>query len=238
MTRIINMWASPRNVSTAMMYAWAQRPDTTVWDEPMYGNFLAVTPIEHPMQDEVLAAMATDAGDIVDRMLNSEWPTPIAFYKNMAHHLVGFDIEVVDAMDNFLLTRDPIDMLPSLARGMARVPSLEDTGYSVQIDIVERLTATGRTPIVVDSRSVLDDPEGTLTKLCAALDINFDPSMLTWATGPKDYDGVWGSHWYTRLHGTTGFEPYNPRISPMPNELKDLLTQCAPLYGRLTEYAI
>lgn len=238
MTRIINMWASPRNVSTAMMYAWAQRPDTTVWDEPMYGNFLAVTGIEHPMRDEVLAVMPTDAGEIVDQMLNSEWPTPVVLYKNMAHHLVGFDIEVVDAMDNFLLTRDPMDMLPSLARGMARVPSLEDTGYSVQIDIVDRLIATGRKPIVVNSRTVLNDPEGTLTKLCVALDLEFEPAMLTWPAGAKEYDGAWGSHWYTRLHGTTGFEPYNAREEPLPSELRDLVAQCAPLYDRLTEYVI
>ncbi|GMR02753.1 MAG: branched chain amino acid aminotransferase [Acidimicrobiia bacterium] len=238
MTRIVNMWASPRNVSTAMMYAWAQRPDTTVWDEPMYGNFLEVTGIGHPMRDAVLAAMPTDAGEIVDQMLNSEWPTPVVFYKNMAHHLVGFDIEIVDAMDNFLLTRDPTDMLPSLARGMGRTPSLEDTGYAVQIDIVDRLASTGRTPIVVDSRSVLDEPEGTLTNLCTALDLDFEPDMLTWTAGPKDYDGVWGSHWYTRLHETTGFEPYKPSDEPLPESLKDLYARCAPLYDRLTEYAI
>jgi len=238
MTRIVNMWASPRNVSTAMMYAWAQRPDTTVWDEPMYGNFLEVTGAEHPMRDGVLSAMPTDAAEIVDLMLNSEWPTPVVFYKNMAHHLVGFDLGVVDAMDNFLLTRDPKDMLPSLARGMGRVPSLEDTGYAVQVDIVERLSATAKTPIVVDSRSVLDDPQATLTNLCVALDLEFDPGMLTWAAGPKDYDGVWGSHWYTRLHGTTGFEPYTPRTDPLPEDLNDLYAQCAPLYDQLTEYAI
>jgi len=238
MTRIINMWASPRNVSTAMMYAWAQRPDTTVWDEPMYGNFLAVTGVDHPMRDEVLAAMPTEAGEIVDQMLNSEWPTPVVFYKNMAHHLVGFDLEIVDSMDNFLLTRDPTDMLPSLARGMGRIPSLDDTGYAVQIDIVERLAATGRTPIVVDSRSVLDEPQRTLTKLCTALDLEYEPDMLTWPAGPKDYDGVWGPHWYTRLHGTSGFEPYTPRNEPLPADLSELHAQCAPLYDRLSEHAI
>jgi len=238
MTRIINMWASPRNISTAMMYAWAQRPDTTVWDEPMYGNFLEVTGIGHPMRDDVLSAMPTDAGDIVGQMLNSDWPTPIVFYKNMAHHLVGFDLEIVDAMDNFLLTRDPREMLPSLARGMGRLPSLEDTGYAVQLDIVERLAASGRTAIVVDSRAVLDNPRAILTNLCAALDLEFDPAMLTWAEGSKDYDGVWGPHWYTRLHGTTGFEPYSPRDEPLPDDLNDLYAQCAPLYDRLTEYAI
>ena len=56
MTRVINMWAAPRNVSTAMMYAWNERADTTAIDEPMYAHYLAVTGIDHPVRDEVLAA--------------------------------------------------------------------------------------------------------------------------------------------------------------------------------------
>jgi hypothetical protein len=238
MTRVINMWASPRNISTAMMYAWAQRPDTTVWDEPMYGNYLTVTGVDHPMRDEILASMPTDATAIVDAMTKGDWPTPLVFYKNMAHHLVGFDIAIVDVMDNFLLTRDPIEMLPSLARGFGRAPTMADTGYDVQVEIVERILESGRTPIVIDSRAVLDDPRKTLSALCEALDVPFDRAMLEWPEGPKAYDGVWGAHWYTRLHATTGFEPYTPGSESLPEELADLHARCKPLYESLTRFAI
>jgi sulfotransferase family protein len=238
MTRIINMWASPRNISTAMMYAWAQRPDTTVWDEPMYGNYLAVTGIDHPMRDEILASTPTDAAQIVDAMINGHWQTPLVFYKNMAHHLVGFDIAIVDAMDNFLLTRDPNDMLPSLARGFGRTPTMTDAGYAVQVEIIERILASGRRPIVVDARAVLDDPRKVLSALCDALDIPFDEAMLSWSEGPKEYDGVWGAHWYTRLHATTGFEHYTPGSGPLPGDLVNLYEQCAPLYEYLARFTI
>ena len=30
------MWSGPRNISTAMMRAWENRPDTVVVDEPLY----------------------------------------------------------------------------------------------------------------------------------------------------------------------------------------------------------
>jgi hypothetical protein len=237
-TRIINMWASPRNVSTAMMYAWAQRSDTTVWDEPMYGNFLAVTLLDHPMAKEILASVPYDAYDIADQMLRGDWDTPLVFYKNMAHHLIGFDIAMVDDMENFILTRDPIDMLPSLYRGLDRVPTASDAAYSAQVDILDRIIASGRDPIVVDSRSVLDDPQGTLTALCDRLSVPFDTAMLSWPAGPKEYDGVWGPHWYKRLHASTGFEPYTAADSPLPEELKAVYEECAPLYDRLTQYAI
>ncbi len=238
MTRIINMWASPRTISTAMMYAWAQRPDTTVWDEPMYGNYLLATGIDHPMRDEILASMPTDPTDIVDAMTKGQWSTPLVFYKNMAHHLVDIDIGVVDAMDNFLLTRDPREMLPSLARGLGRVPTMNDAGYQTQVAVIERILDSGRDPIVVDSRDVLDDPRGTLTALCSALGVPFDEAMLSWPEGPKTYDGVWGAHWYRRLHSTTGFESHTATDGLLPAALDDIYAQCAPLYGFVSGYTL
>ena len=32
----LNVWSGPRNVSTALMYSFAQRSDTRVVDEPLY----------------------------------------------------------------------------------------------------------------------------------------------------------------------------------------------------------
>ena len=44
----IAMWSGPRNISTAMMRAWENRPDCAVWDEPLYGYYLDATKIPHP----------------------------------------------------------------------------------------------------------------------------------------------------------------------------------------------
>jgi hypothetical protein len=238
MTRLINMWSGPRNVSTAMMYSWRQRSDTTVWDEPMYGHYLVVTGLDHPGRDEILQAVPTDADTILEEMRSGEVTTPLRFFKNMAHHLVGFDPSVSDDFENFLLTRDPRDMLPSLALGLGRVPTMGDTGFNFQVEIVERDLARGRRPIVVDSRALLDDPATVLTNLCRRLDVDWDPAMLSWPPGPKPEDGVWADHWYTRLHETTGFEPYTPKTAPFPRELDPLYERCAPLYARLLEFGV
>jgi hypothetical protein len=238
MTRIINMWAAPRNISTAMMYAWNQRRDTTVLDEPMYGHFLQTTGLDHPMREEVLDAMPTDKEEVLNLMLQSNCDTPLLFIKNMAHHLQGMDPIFINDMSNFILTRDPSQMIPSLSRGLGRVPSLADTGYDIQVEILDRILASGKIPLVVDSAAVVDDPSGMLTMLCHALGVPFDDAMLSWPAGAKSIDGVWGSHWYKRLHMTTGFEASSAPNSSITEDLRETYAMCEPLYKRLTEYAI
>ena len=44
----IALWSGPRNVSTALMYAFRQRPDTRVVDEPLYASYLLSSGAAHP----------------------------------------------------------------------------------------------------------------------------------------------------------------------------------------------
>ena len=48
-TQRIHLWSGPRNVSTALMYSFAQRPDTRVVDEPLYAQYLRVSGALHPV---------------------------------------------------------------------------------------------------------------------------------------------------------------------------------------------
>ena len=59
------MWSGPRNISTAMMRAFENRPDTVVVDEPLYAAYLARTGIDHPVRDAVIASQPTDLGTAV-----------------------------------------------------------------------------------------------------------------------------------------------------------------------------
>ena len=56
----IAVWSGPRNISTAMMRAWENRPDCAVVDEPFYAHYLAATGAAHPAREEVIAAGETD----------------------------------------------------------------------------------------------------------------------------------------------------------------------------------
>jgi hypothetical protein len=56
----IAMWSGPRTVSTALLRAWENRPDTVVTDEPLYAFYLDRTGIDHPGRDAVIASQPTD----------------------------------------------------------------------------------------------------------------------------------------------------------------------------------
>ena len=54
MTIRIAMWSGPRNISTAMMRSFENRPDTSVVDEPFYAAYLFETGLDHPLREAVL----------------------------------------------------------------------------------------------------------------------------------------------------------------------------------------
>ena len=56
----IAMWSGPRNISTAMMYAFGNRADCVAWDEPFYAFSLVNHGNDHPMRDEIIAANESD----------------------------------------------------------------------------------------------------------------------------------------------------------------------------------
>jgi sulfotransferase family protein len=191
------------------MYSFAQRADTIVVDEPLYGHYLRVSGARHPLRKEVLAAVNSD-GDAVMRQLLDEPAdegASVLFMKQMAHHRVDLEQSFMQRTHNIFLIRDPREMLPSLT---IQLPDarLEDTGLAIQWQLFERLIAIGQSPVVLDSRELLLDPPGVLGRLCDHLDIDYTDEMLTWPAGTRPEDGIWASHWYHAVHKSTGFAEY------------------------------
>lgn len=233
----ISLWSGPRNVSTALMYSFRQRIDTTVVDEPLYAHYLARSGVEHPGRDDVLAAQDNDGERVVRDLILGPARTPVLFLKNMAHHLGGLDWAFLAELHNVILTRDPAEMLPSLIKQVSE-PDLEGTGLPMQVALLDAILDEGDDPIVLDSRLLLIDPEGVLTRLCQRVGLEFDSAMLSWPAGPVPEDGVWAEHWYHSVHRSTGFGPYRPKNEEVPERLRPLLAQATPLYERLFAYAL
>jgi len=235
--RRICLWSGPRNVSTALMYAFAQRPDTRVIDEPLYAHYLRVSGADHPGRREVLAHLEADGPRVVREVILGPCDRPVLFMKQMAHHLVELDRGFLGQVHNVLLIRDPIEMLPSLAKNIP-APTLRDTGLKTQVELLEQLRALGQTPPVLDAKQLLLNPRGVLSALCERLSIPFDDAMLSWPAGPRPEDGIWAKHWYHNLHQSTGFAPYQPKTDPFPDHLRPLLAECQPLYAALASHVI
>ena len=60
MSVTIAMWSGPRNISTAMMYAFGNRADCAAWDEPFYAFSLVNHGNDHPMRNDIIAANESD----------------------------------------------------------------------------------------------------------------------------------------------------------------------------------
>lgn len=237
MTIRINVWSSPRNLSTAMMYAWRERADTVVFDEPLYAHYLRVTGVEHPGRDDVLSSQDPNGAAVVRDLVLGDHDAPVVVFKQMAKHLVGLDRSFLAECHNVLLTRDPHDMLTSF---QAQVPDADasETGFAELVEILETVLAAGQDPIVVESQRLLRDPERVLARLCERLGLEPDPSMLSWPAGPKPEDGVWAEHWYDGVHRSTGWQPYRTKDVELLPDLEPVLAEVTPMYERLVPYAI
>ncbi|MDP2259404.1 MAG: hypothetical protein Q8J89_06795 [Caulobacter sp.] len=238
----ICMWSGPRNISTAMMRSFENRPDCAVSDEPFYAAYLAETGLDHPMRDEVLASQPTDWRAVAAELAG---PAPggaaVWYQKHMTHHMLdGFGLDWADGAVNAFLIRDPARVLASYVVKRGEV-TLADIGVERQRELFEReADRLGAPPPVVEGRDVLADPAGALGRLCAALGVAFDPAMLAWPAGPRDSDGVWAPAWYDVVERSTGFGP--PSDETMPPALSDDLRRIADAarghYERLAAFRL
>ena len=107
--RRIAMWSGPRNISTALMRSWENRPDTAVVDEPLYAHYLLQTGMPHPGADEVIRSQETDWRKVVEQLTTGDIPggKTIYYQKHMTHHLLPeIGREWLDRLDNVFLLRD------------------------------------------------------------------------------------------------------------------------------------
>lgn len=236
----IAAWSGPRNISTAMMRAWENRPDATVIDEPFYAFYLDRTGLDHPGREEVIAVGETDWRQVVAGLTG---PIPrnrsIYYQKHMTHHLlpeVGTDWfpQVVHAF----LIRDPREVLLSYVKSRPTVTA-EDIGVPRQMEIYEEVRSlTGTDPVVIDAGDFLKAPEAHLRAWCDRLGIELTDRMLHWPAGPRDTDGVWAPYWYDAVLRSTGFEPWRERDRRVPAEHRSVIETCQPLYEALYEHRI
>ena len=239
----IAMWSGPRNISTPMMRAWGNRPDTFVIDEPFYAFYLKMTGKNHPGADEVLAHGETDWRKVVAQLLGPipeprhKGPSQIFYQKQMTHHLLPeIDREWLVGVTNCFLIRDPREVILSYVKKQSD-PTLEDLGFVQQAEIFDWVREkTASMPPVIDARDVQQNPEQVLRRLCDATGIEFSESMLSWPPGLRETDGVWAKHWYSEVARSTSFLQYQPKDESVPERLHEIHEQCRECYERLYEY--
>ena len=232
MTLRLAMWSGPRNISTAMMRAWENRPDCQVVDEPFYACYLQSTGIDHPMRTEVITNQSTERQQVIAGLVGS--PAPIFYQKHMTHHMLpGMELSWTRKLHHCFLIRDPFEVIASYSRKRASLTT-EDIGIVRQLELYEELQRITRQKIpVVDAKAVLVNPQGVLDRLCGFFDIEFLPEMLSWPPGRRESDGVWAEHWYQAVERSTGFEPYRSRQFNLSESETEIAYASMPAYEAL-----
>lgn len=219
------------------MYAFGNRQDTSVVDEPFYANYLSRVDIKHPGQEEILAALPHSQDDVLSQYVLSDYPTANLFIKNMAHHLDGIDYSFANKLQNLFLIRKPAQLIASFAKVIPS-PTMRDIGVKAQWDIYTNLVDQEAKVTLVDSNELLKNPKKVLTLVCESLDIPYDDAMLKWSAGPRVEDGVWAKHWYQNVHQSTGWEKQRKKDRILPEHLISLCEEANEYYEKMFEHSI
>jgi hypothetical protein len=211
------------------MYAFGNRADFAAWDEPFYAPYLAATGHDHPMADEIIAAHETDPQKVSARCLDSiPGEKPHFYMKHMPHHMLPtFPLDWAKQCENVHLIRHPARVIASYSVKRAQM-TLDDLGFRQQFEIYDRLGG-----IVIDGTDIRAAPEDMLHLLCDALGLDFDPAMLHWSVGPRDYDGIWADHWYQSVHQSTGIASAEGDLPQLTGHDAELLEAALPYYEKL-----
>ena len=230
----IAMWSGPRNLSTAMMYAFGNRPDFAIWDEPFYAPYLAKTGYDHPMAAEIIAAHESDPEKVAERCLNTIPAQKPHFYmKHMPHHMIdGFPTVWAKECINIHLIRHPARVIASYGVKRSDITD-DDIGFRQQAELFDQIGG-----VVIDSADIRQDPENMLKKLCAAIYLPFDPAMLSWSAGPRADDGIWAAHWYNAVHKSTGFAGAEGELPILTGRDVNLLENALPYYEKMAAHKI
>ncbi|WP_136443361.1 sulfotransferase [Pacificoceanicola onchidii] len=232
------MWSGPRNLSTAMMYAFGNRADFAAWDEPFYGPYLRLTALDHPMAEEVKASRPEDAIAVEQRLIGPiPDGKPHVYHKHMCQHMIdGIPRDFLADSTNVFLLRHPARVVSSFMKGYPKATA-DDIGFAKQAELFEHCRALGQSPVVIDSADIRQSPEHALRGLCERIGLDWDPAVLQWPEGPKSFDGAWASVWYKSVHASTEFAGAEGPLPELEGRAKALADEAMPFYEQMKRAA-
>jgi len=228
----IMLWSSPRNISTALMYSFAQRSDTKVVDEPFYAYYLTHvnTKVDHPGKREIINSQSSSFNEIVSEM-EMFMEKDVLFIKNMTHHLAKTNVNFSRNWYHLILTRSPQSAYISFKKVISN-PTVLDMGYKEQYAIALKFKKKNIPFYILSSEELLNSPKKELKNLCDYLKINFDNNMLSWDRGGIKEDGIWAKYWYENVHKSHGFH-LNKKMDDSKRIENDIITISSKFYHKL-----
>jgi hypothetical protein len=248
------MWSCPRSRSTLVARSFDQLAGCVVYDEPLYAPYLLKHGLDHPQRDLVLAHRETDWRQVV-RAMTDALPAgaTFSFQKQMAKHILPeYDRDWLNLLHSFILIREPGAIIRSYARVCSQVTP-EEIGMAALWELFQHLSSsTGRIPLVVDSKDLINDPRRFLPAICGKLGVEFSGAMLSWEPGLANHTKttrspfpmLWTGDlpptaWYSQITQSYQFQPHTEETPfELSEALRAVYEECLPFYNSLCRYRI
>lgn len=235
----IATWSGPRNISTALMRSWSSRKDTIVIDEPFYASYLHRTQLKHPFYDEIINKYPVNDQEII-KILTGSIPDNknIWYQKHMAHHICNFDsLSWILKLQNCFIIRKPNHVINSYIK-KNELKKTEELGYIQQFKLINFLIKNSADFIVIDTESLLKNPEKILTLWCKHFGLNFNKSMLKWKKGYHPNDGIWAKHWYSNVIKSSSFGRLKNNNTDVNDFYLEIYEECMFYYNQMKKFEL
>jgi hypothetical protein len=235
----IAMWSGPRNISTALMRSFENRNDTFVSDEPFYGHFLKHSKVDHPLKNDIINSLDTN-WESISKYLKGQIPKKksVWYQKHMAqHNIKTLEMSWINELNNCFLIRSPKEVILSYIKKF-KLSSINQLGFSQQFNLFKYIEQQNKEIIIIDSNDLLTNPEHILKLLCKKLNIPFSNKMLSWRSGSRATDGIWGKHWYNNVRNSTSFNSYKKNENKLPKQYQHINDECVKYYEFMYERRI
>ncbi len=231
------MWSGPRNISTALLRSFSNRDDTIVYDEPFYSYYLKETKLNHPMKDEIIDFYPTKENEVIKSILENK--KGIHYQKHMTHHILDkTNIEWLKKGINCFLIRHPSKVINSYIKKNT-LQSITDIGFDQMFRLFNYVNKNiSKEIIVINSDTLLENPELYLKKLCQNLNIDFSTKMLKWPKGKTKDFGIWYKHWYHDIINSTEFAITKNIIKDVPKNYEKIYMESLNIYDHMNQYSI
>ena len=231
------MWSGPRNISTALLRSFSNRDDTIVYDEPFYSYYLKETNLNHPMKDEIIDFYPTKENEVIKSILENK--KGIYYQKHMTHHILDkTNIEWLKKGTNCFLIRHPSKVINSYIKKNT-LQSITDIGFYQMFRLFKYVNKNiSKEIIVINSDTLLENPELYLKKLCQNLNIDFSTKMLKWPKGKTNDFGIWYKHWYHDIINSTEFAITKNIIKDVPKNYEKIYMESLNIYDHMNQYSI
>ena len=245
MHKIVALWAIPRSTSTAFEWMMRQRGDLDCLHEP-FGEawYQGENPLWHRFQPGDVTTPGLTLDSVWDDIQSRASQGPV-FTKDFPHYINHmWTPEFLSHFTHAFLIRDPAKTIASMYKQWPDFAEGE-VGFPEQRALFDLVTALngGKTPPVIDSDDLLEDPHGITRAFCDAVGIPFIEEALSWEPGGDPSAHSWwdGGSFHGNLAKSTGLTPQPRRhasIDDAPDRVKQVHRRMKPHYDHLHAHRI